>query len=43
MQLTDLHLGEDWHLDQKTMTMVSEMIDKEQPDFIAVTGDIVSG
>lgn len=44
MQLTDLHLGESrLHLDYETLTMIEHLIDKEQPDFIAITGDIVSG
>ena len=45
MQLTDLHFGETHHakLDAETLDMIVKMIEKEQPDFVAVTGDIVSG
>ena len=45
MQLTDLHFGEvgQGHLDSETLTMIKSLILKEQPDFIAITGDVVSG
>ena len=43
MQLTDLHFGEDPKADEKTVDEIQDMIRKEQPDFVAVTGDIVSG
>ena len=43
MQLTDLHFGEDEDRDTKTIQMVKELIRKEQPDFLAVTGDLISG
>ena len=45
MQLTDLHFGEvgQSHLDHETLTMIKSLITKEQPDFIAITGDVVSG
>lgn len=43
MQLTDLHLGENEDDDLLTLQMIRDIIAKEQPDFAAVTGDIVSG
>ena len=43
MQLTDTHFGEDAALDEVTQKMLTELIEKEKPDFVAVTGDIVSG
>ena len=46
MQLTDLHFGEDQtsgELDHDTLHMIRSLIGKEKPDFIAITGDIVSG
>ena len=43
MQLTDLHFGENLEGDEKTIAEVQDLIRKESPDFVAVTGDIVSG
>jgi 3',5'-cyclic AMP phosphodiesterase CpdA len=43
MQLTDLHFGEDKTLDAKTATSIKDWIDKEKPDLIAITGDLISG
>ena len=45
MQLTDLHFGEphSGHLDSETLHLIRSLIGKENPDFIAITGDIVSG
>ena len=43
MQLTDLHFGESPEGDERTIDEVKELIRKETPDFVAVTGDIVSG
>ena len=43
MQLTDLHFGENMEADEKTVEEIQDMIRKEEPDFVAVTGDIVSG
>ena len=43
MQLTDLHFGEDNEGDERTIDEIKQLIRKETPDFVAVTGDIVSG
>ncbi len=43
MQLTDLHFGESDERDQKTINMIKEIIRKENPDFMAITGDLISG
>ena len=43
MQLTDLQFGESPEGDERTIDEIKEMIRKETPDFVAVTGDIVSG
>lgn len=43
VQLTDLHIGTDHgnDLDAKTMQLMNEIIQKETPDLIAVTGDLI--
>jgi len=43
MQLTDLHFGEDVKRDEDTILMIKDLIRKEEPDFLAITGDLVSG
>ena len=43
VQLTDLHLGEDPDRDAQTVQMIKNLISKENPDFVAITGDVVSG
>lgn len=42
LQITDLHLtyGFDY-LDRKTFTLIDNLVDKEEPDIIVVTGDIM--
>ena len=43
MQITDLHLGENHENDVSTDLMIKMIVEKEEVDFIAVTGDLVSG
>jgi len=43
MQITDLHLGETYEKDSQTDSMIKMIVEKEEIDFIAVTGDLVSG
>ena len=43
IQLTDIHLGERHDLDAKTGHLIKDLLVKEKPDFIAITGDWVSG
>jgi len=43
MQITDLHLGEKHVNDVSTDLMIKMIVEKEDVDFIAVTGDLVSG
>jgi len=43
LQLTDLHLGEDTDRDAQTVNTVSTIIGREMPDFVVITGDLVSG
>jgi len=45
MQLTDLHLGEPGQhkSDEETLILIDSLLFKEKPDFVAITGDIVSG
>jgi predicted MPP superfamily phosphohydrolase len=43
MQITDLHLGENRENDVSTIMMIKMIQEKEDVDFIAVTGDLVSG
>lgn len=43
MQLTDLHFGEDSKRDEQTAEFIKAWATKEQPDLIAITGDLISG
>jgi len=43
MQITDLHFGEDDERDLSTIQMIESIVRKEQPDFMAITGDLISG
>lgn len=43
MQVTDLHLGEDIDEGWKTFNFLMHMFGEENPDFIAITGDLVAG
>lgn len=43
MQLTDLHFGESKERDDSTVRMIKDIIRKEDPDFMAITGDLISG
>ena len=43
MQLTDLHFGENVEADRLTMRAITAWCNKEKPDFVAITGDLVSG
>jgi len=43
VQFTDLHFGETLEEDEQTYELMKMVIDKEQPDLVAVTGDVVSG
>lgn len=43
MQLTDLHFGENDERDEKTIRMIQDIVRKEDPDFMAITGDLISG
>jgi hypothetical protein len=43
LQLTDLHLGEDEGRDTQTVNTISTIIGREIPDFVVITGDLVSG
>ena len=43
VQLTDLSFGEDYDMTTETVALIDEIIKKEKPDFVAVTGDIVEG
>lgn len=45
LQLTDLHFGallpESHHIDQVTKSLITRLINEHQPDFIAITGDVI--
>ncbi|QIH77556.1 hypothetical protein GTN30_02650 [Macrococcoides canis] len=45
LQLTDLHFGnllpESSHIDQVTKALIMRLIHTNQPDFIAITGDLI--
>lgn len=43
LQFTDLHYGEGDHLDESTTNLMRKLVQAEDPDFIAFTGDMVSG
>lgn len=42
VQFTDMHFGEDLGNDRRTMEQQTKILQWEQPDFVAVTGDSVS-
>lgn len=42
LQLTDLHFGEDEAADLKSQNVVRQLLELEKPDFVAITGDVVS-
>ena len=41
--MTDLHYGEDLENDFNTTRLMKNLIKEESPDFLAFTGDMVSG
>ena len=43
VQLTDMHYGEGDEKDGNTDRLITEILNKEQPDLVVVTGDVVSG
>lgn len=43
MQLTDLHYGEGPETDHLTDLAIKTLLDFEKPDFVANTGDVLSG
>lgn len=43
VQLTDIHFGENLEKDLKNQDVIRTIIESEQPDFVVVTGDVVSG
>lgn len=43
LQLTDVHWVDGSEKDQQTLALMRRIIETEQPDFIAVTGDLVYG
>jgi len=43
VQFTDLHFGEDNQEMENTYKLMLKILDAEQPDLVAVTGDVVSG
>eukprot|EP00823_Brevimastigomonas_motovehiculus_P002434 TRINITY_DN148_c1_g1_i1.p1 TRINITY_DN148_c1_g1~~TRINITY_DN148_c1_g1_i1.p1 ORF type:complete len:365 (-),score=102.22 TRINITY_DN148_c1_g1_i1:219-1313(-) len=43
LQLTDLHFGEDVAKDANTTQLIVSLLKWEQPDFVMMTGDMVSG
>ena len=43
LQLTDIQMGENPELDNMTLDMIEEILTKERPDLVAITGDMVSG
>ncbi len=43
LQLTDIHFGEGFKHNDQNYQLVKKLIEWEKPDFVAVTGDVVSG
>jgi len=43
VQLTDLHYGESLETDHHTDLAIKTLLDYEKPDFVANTGDVLSG
>ena len=43
LQLTDIHFGEGKKYNEQNYQLVKNLIEWEKPDFVAVTGDVVSG
>ena len=43
IQFTDLHYGEALDLDINTTRLMENLIDREDPDFLVFTGDMVAG
>ena len=43
VQITDLHYGEALDLDINTTRLMERLIDREEPDFLVFTGDMVAG
>lgn len=41
--MSDLHCGESVEKDQNTTRVMRTLIEAENPDFLAYTGDMVSG
>ena len=41
--MSDLHCGEDIEQDVNTTRVIRTLIDAEKPDFLAFSGDMVSG
>lgn len=41
--MSDLHCGEDEEKDTNTTRVMRTLIEAENPDFLAYTGDMVSG
>lgn len=43
MQLADLHMGEDADQDNRSMTTMAALLDKEKPDLVVFSGDQLTG
>ena len=42
VQFTDLHFGEDEQDDNDNLRLMGDILDQENPDFVVVTGDVIS-
>lgn len=43
VQFTDIHFGEDYEKDEESNAVMLDILQREQPDLIVITGDMVSG
>lgn len=43
VQFTDIHWHNGEEADQRTAALMAEILEAEQPDFVAVTGDVIHG
>ena len=43
MQVTDTHISDSEEKDNNTISNLSKMLEYEKPDFVVITGDLISG
>ena len=43
MQVTDTHISDSEEKDNNTISNLNKMLEYEKPDFVVITGDLISG